>query len=540
MEHPLKQLIAKKLEYSNVSKLKFLRKIIQFDRRFPAALFLLGVMSGQIISIYWSGFVFIVLAYGVIQQLIQQWGFSLNRVFKIVFCGVFVGCVGVILLLPISNFRPLSSDRSYIVEIDDTPRRRNVGEIKVPIKILAEVRSYEHRHAQDGLRNVVRLVTRPVRYLCRGVDLPWRNLNKAQTGDVIIIKGDFQGFKSSSIFSYDAFLRREGYVGSCKIRFASAPLERHPTFIQKVRASIKLLVEDVLGRGEISGLPLSTALGIKDVLSDVTENNFRKTGLSHVLVVSGYQVTLVYGAIVGVFTWLFSKYSALAQRVPLFYLVIPFALAFTGLFVLLVEPDGPVLRAWLALFVAGTLKILGRGMSGPNALIVGLLSMAVVSPGCYLDPGVELSFAALAGLQIGSSLGKSEMGKFLWSSLVASTLTGFVSAVRFGGFSLTSLLINPFLAPFLSVVGCKLVLLGILFAAVGLDPKGLVLQGVAESLLYSKGVVAWFASLEYGYFEGPVGVALAVVFMTFTIWFLVKGRGPEINPSPATTSSQLN
>ncbi len=473
------------------------------------------------------------MLYGVIQLLIQQWGFIiLGRLHNRLYLAVFLGIVGVRVILPVADFKGLSSQNSYVVKIDDSPRRRRVGEIQVPVRVLAEVRSAEDLFNPDGRKSTVSPIKKSVRYLCRGIDLPWRNLNKVRAGDTLIIKGVFEGLKIDSVFSYSAYLQRQGFVGSCKIQFASLPITQDIGWIQSLRILIKKEVERVVGAGEISGLPLSTSLGIKDVLSEVTENNFRVTGLSHVLVVSGYQVTLVYGAVLGLITAFLGRFFWLVRSVPIFYISIPIGLLVTGLFVLLVEPDGPVLRAWLALFLAGILQMMGHKSGGVNFLIIGLLSMALVAPGCYLDPGVQLSFAALAGLQVGDSVGKGPWSKFLWSSVVASTLTGFVSAVRFGGFSASSLLINPWLAPFLSVVGCKLVIIAIMLLLFGLDPKGVVLQGISEALLFSKQIVEWFATLQFGYFEGTTGLIVAVSLLAGATWFASKRIAAKVILGP--------
>lgn len=438
------------------------------------------------------------------------------------FWGALVGAVGVAVVLPSGNVKAVNSDLSYLVYVDDTPRRRNVGEIQVPVSLVGIISKNDQNQIS------IREISSPIRYLCKGTDLPWMNISKVRPGDLIAIRGRFKKIDPSKIFSFDGFLRRQGYSGTCKIKYASATLKRDEAFIDVARRRIKETAERIIGPGEISGFPLSTALGIKDVLSSYTEEDFRRTGLSHVLVVSGYQVTLVYGAVLAIFTAIFSRILFLVKRLPVILLATPLSLVVTGAFVLLVEPDGPVLRAWLALLVAAGAKIFEVGRNQIHNLMVGLLLMAVVSPGCYLDPGVELSFAALAGLQIGDSMSKTASGKFIWSSLAASTLTGFVSALRFGGVSITSLLINPWCAPLLSVIGCKVVIVAIGLIFFGVDPNGLVLQGTSEILLYCKELVGWFAKIEFGYYEGPVGFAISASLLTLVLLVFFRTRNRSL------------
>jgi len=497
------------------------QRIEKFIFEYPILRILPGIIFGQLLTFILPAMPWVIVLYGVIKSGCFQWGIGKGIRFGGFYSGLLLGALTVEVLLPI---RPSPQEVSFfklnnslLIKVDGTPRRRQIGEIQVPVKVIAL--SLISPQGEPFLKPL----TKEYRFLCKARDLPWLNISKVRNGDTLIVKGVFQEIKFDEIISYDSFLRRQGFVGTCKIKYATQPLSREEGFIQILRRKIKILAERILGQGEVSGLPLSTSLGIKDVLSFRTEEEFRRTGLSHVLVVSGYQVTLVYGSVLAIFLSMFSRIQPLVRRYTAYSLAVLPALAVTGGFVLLVEPDGPVLRAWLALLVMAIAKLFEVGRNGAHTLLVGLALMALVSPGCYLDPGVELSFAALAGLQIGDKIGRGTIGKFLWSSLAASTLTGLVSALRFGGMSVSSLIINPWFAPFLSVVGCKLVIIGIFLVAIGVDPRGLVLAGASEALLLSREVVTHLAAVTVGYYEGAVGIAISLAFTALIFVMLKKG-----------------
>ncbi len=423
-----------------------------------------------------------------------------------VFLGGLVGVVGIVSLLPSLGHSLIDNNQSYLVKVDDTVRYRRVGEIEVPVTILGELKISE-----DKKLSLINWKLNP-RYLCKGIHLPWRNISKVKLGDTLVIRGVFSGLnKAREIFSYHSYLWRQGYSGTCKIEYATRIFTRDLGSIQKLRQKIRKITEEALGPGEVSGLPLSTSLGIKDVLSIRTEEAFRRTGLSHVLVVSGFQVTLIYGVIYFFLISCGSRILPLVRRVPIKNIVVPLSLFLTGIFVLLVEPDGPVLRAWVALALSSLSSIFERGKNQVHSLLVGLFLLSVLSPGCYLDPGVELSFAALIGLYLGDKMARIAFGKFLAASLMASALTGFVSAIRFEGFSITSLLINPWFAPLFSIVGCKLVLVGILTHISGLDSEAYVLKGASEMLLFIRDIIIQLSKYEFGYWEGTTAVLLGFV-----------------------------
>jgi len=359
------------------------------------------------------------------------------------------------------------------------------------------------------------------------------NIGGARAGEVFPVQAKFKALdKSDLLFGYDAFLFRQGYSGTCSIIYAGKIISRHEGLIAKFRARIKKTAEKFLGPGEASGFPLSTSLGIKDVLSKRTEDAFKHTGLAHVLVVSGYQVTLIFGIVIAFCEWILKRFAFLIVRIPIPFLAVPLGLALTYIFVLLVEPDGPVLRAWIAVLIVSAKRLLDTGSGAGHALLVTLFIISVVTPGSYLDPGVELSFAALAGLMLGETKGRSALGKLLYASFAASTFTSAVCALRFQTFSVISPLINPVMAPLLSIIGCNVVLLGVLFNWLGIDPGGLLLKGSSIILLYLRDATLYMASLEWSYLSGVASSLVAAGISLLLLFLLIVMPNKRVEPLP--------
>ncbi len=116
--------------------------------------------------------------------------------------------------------------------------------------------------------------------------------------------------------------------------------------------------------------------------------DFRQAGVFHVLAISGFNVALVAG----------SAFLALRLlRLPA-ALAALLALATLVAFALVVGGQPSVLRATImgGLFlVAG---LLGRESHVWNSLAVALLALLALDPGSLAEPGLQLSFAATAGL----------------------------------------------------------------------------------------------------------------------------------------------
>lgn len=128
--------------------------------------------------------------------------------------------------------------------------------------------------------------------------------------------------------------------------------------------------------GDDSGLP-----------TELT-NAFRRTGTSHLLAVSGYNVMILTEVLFGVLLAL-GLWRRSASLI---------VLAVVGMFVLFTGAEPPVVRAG----IMGSLVIIGRLLwrkpDDINILLGAASAMLLVSPILIYDFGWQLSFAAMAGL----------------------------------------------------------------------------------------------------------------------------------------------
>ena len=116
--------------------------------------------------------------------------------------------------------------------------------------------------------------------------------------------------------------------------------------------------------------------------------DFRRAGVYHVLAISGFNVALVAGSV-----FLILRLA----RVPASVAAV-LALATLGAFAAVVGGQPSVIRATImgGLFLAAGL--LGRESRVWNSLAVALLALLALDPGSLAEPGLQLSFAATAGL----------------------------------------------------------------------------------------------------------------------------------------------
>ncbi len=142
-----------------------------------------------------------------------------------------------------------------------------------------------------------------------------------------------------------------------------------------------------------STIAMGILLGIKNELPEFTSQSFKHSALQHLLVVSGFNVTVV----VLLVTILLRKFGAL----PVFFgsgLSIVFFVAMTG-------AEAPVFRAALMGLIVGFAIAFGRFSNVRNVFFLAIGVMAVYNPKIVqTDIGFFLSSAATLGIIIGIPL----------------------------------------------------------------------------------------------------------------------------------------
>jgi competence protein ComEC len=140
--------------------------------------------------------------------------------------------------------------------------------------------------------------------------------------------------------------------------------------------------------GERRGIVEGVVLGDDAGLSDDLRRDFRASGLYHLLAVSGQNVALVAGSALFV-AWLLGL-PRLAGEVG--------ALAAIGTYVLAVGAQPSVVRAAVAGALGSLAWIAARQKDRWHFLLLGAIVLLAWNPYALLDPGFELSFAAVAAI----------------------------------------------------------------------------------------------------------------------------------------------
>jgi competence protein ComEC len=224
-----------------------------------------------------------------------------------------------------------------------------------------------------------------------------------------------------------------------------------------------------------AGLARALTLGDDAALDHGLREHFRRTGTAHLLAVSGMNLGLVVLVVYGALRAALLRARRLSERVDVGRIAaaasIPAVLAFT----LLTGFEPPVARACVMAVMLLAARALGRRGAAPEAVALAGAGLAAHDPAVLLDPGFQLSFAAVLGLMVPSrspdgddvrrvAAGDTSAARRLCSrvllalrSLGAATLAASAATTplvlhHFGSFSLVTLPANLVAVPYSSFV----------------------------------------------------------------------------------------
>ena len=194
-------------------------------------------------------------------------------------------------------------------------------------------------------------------------------------------------------FDYPAYLARQG-IGSV-MSFPSVTIVDEGAgwaaslgAVQRVRRSLHASLGRSTPEPEAS-LGQALLLGMRDTIPDAALDDFRKTGTSHLLAISGLHVGVLMALVLPMSARIFGRRRSL-------YLIAP--LVAVWLYAVLAGLSPSVVRAAIMGTVYLTALALGRPKSILPALGLAAAVMVAVSPNILWSVSFQLSFAAMAGI----------------------------------------------------------------------------------------------------------------------------------------------
>ncbi|KKU78537.1 MAG: ComEC/Rec2-related protein [Parcubacteria group bacterium GW2011_GWA2_47_7] len=368
-------------------------------------------------------------------------------------------------------------------------------------------------------------------------------------GDLIRVKGKLihpEKFVEDDgrVFDYPAYLAVEGV--HYQIPFPAVELvgQNEGNAILATLFVVKHQFLDVLGslfpepeNALLGGL----LLGGKQSLGTEWQDIFRRAGIVHIVVLSGYNMTIVS-------EWLVAMFRFLG-----FYGSLSIGSVGIVLFALMTGAGATVLRAAIMAIIALLARATGRTYTMGRALLVAGVCMVLQNPSILaFDPSFQLSFLASIGLIFVSPVIEVHTILFkrfpVWREVFVSTLATQMMVLplllyQTGMFSLVSLPVNMLvlpLIPFTMLFGFIAGVVGIVFPVLG----GLVALPAHALLSWILFTARASAQIPYAAVSLPISVlSVFILYVTFSIYlwrahvsFRSAGRAGVL-PLPPSSST---
>jgi competence protein ComEC len=394
-----------------------------------------------------------------------------------------------------------------VAAIDRSPLRPSIGRD-------VTVRGYVVRRERTtfGVRRLRLRVTAlegrgPVRDLVQLRVAKEARFSTPAIGDELVATGPLElpRRRAGDSFDYAAYLRRAGVHAILRARFTERTGNRRGGLVGAVDA-LRRRAEAGVSAGlslPLAALARGMVLGEDEDISERTSDDFKRSGLAHVLAVSGQNVTLL-----AVLAWPLLASLGLGRRARL-----AGVLALIAVYVPLTGAGPSIMRAGV-MGAAGTVAALaGRPASRWYSLLLAAAATLALDPRAWQDVGWQLSFAAVAGIFVLVPALTRKLHRLpeplaagAALTLAATLATAPLMSFHFGRVSIVSLFANllalPAVAPIMWIG-----MLASAAAQVSLAPAELMNALDGYLLGYVSSIARWSAGLPGAVWQLQIGSA---------------------------------
>ncbi|MCB5188418.1 DNA internalization-related competence protein ComEC/Rec2 [Methylobacillus caricis] len=266
------------------------------------------------------------------------------------------------------------------------------------------------------------------------------------------------------LWALEQNIRASGYIRLSPLSVRLDEFVHGPAYwIEAVREKIRQRMDDVLQGQRYAGVLKALAIGDDSAISQNDWQVFRRTGIVHLVSISGLHITMLAGMLYAMVYQLWCRIPKLVLHVPARKAAV-IAGALTALAYSLVAGFSvPTQRTLFMLVVFALALWSGRQVSIARVLSVALLVVVLMDPWAVMAAGFWLSFGAVALIAYVMA-GRLQRSHWLRDAIVTqwAVTLGLIPPllVLFQQFSLISPVANAFAIPLVSLVIVPLTLLG--------------------------------------------------------------------------------
>lgn len=343
---------------------------------------------------------------------------------------------------------------------------------------------------------------------------------KIYLNKVVSPSNDFQ-------FNYAKYLSRKNIFHQS---FAKDEILFSPKKSLTISEKIRQKRLEVLQKIDESTLLLKSKVFLKGIiLADRTEmdaetvSDFSKSGLVHLLAISGSHMVIIFWIIMFFLKWIFPlKFRKLALIISLILI---------WCFAIFIDYGSSVMRSCLMISAYYMYVILQRKPDLLHALALAGFAILIVDTHQFFDVGFQLSFVAVLGIFCLNQPILKHFGKLTnwWKRFFANVFSVSLSAqiatlplviYYFHQYSLVSIFANLVIIPFSEIIIIFSLLMTILVAFnISFLPINFLYDGLVNCLLKT---IHWFANLDFAFSKNIPMTILEMVVLFVAFYFLRK------------------
>jgi competence protein ComEC len=264
--------------------------------------------------------------------------------------------------------------------------------------------------------------------------------------------------------------------------------------VNRLREAVAARIRGAAG-GDNGEIAVALVTGDRSGISQAAQESLRRSGLAHILSISGVHMALLSLTVIGAIRWISAWFPALVLRHPVRKWAAAAALIAVTIYLMLSGGEVATRRSWLMLAVMLAALLLDRRAISMRNVALAALVIVATTPEAVLEPGFQMSFAATAALVAAFSAWARwreerfdepaiprtnpvaraaawtlrHAGGLAATSLVAGTGSGLIALWHFHRLALWGFVGNLLAMPVVSVAVMPLALLSCLAMPYGLE-----------------------------------------------------------------------
>lgn len=301
-------------------------------------------------------------------------------------------------------------------------------------------------------------------------------------------------------FARDAWFRRLGAVGWVVGRAEILPGRDPPGWsaaVDRLRLSVAERARARIG-GTEGAVAAALLTGLRGGIDDATWEAMQRSGLAHLLAISGLHLGLVATTAWLLVRWLLAAFPAIALRVSVRRIAALAALAAAAFYVLLAGAPVPTRRAFVMVALALLAVLAGRSPLSMRLVALAALFVLALQPESVTGASFQMSFAAVvalvavfenvaAGRPPGGEGLPALAARHLRTALLTTVVAGFATlpfaAWHFGRIATFGVLANLLAVPLTALWIVPAGFLALALVPLGLDGPAFDLMGAGIGLL---------------------------------------------------------